>query len=358
MGAAWVVPVALWAISGLGRSETVVLANQQLSFRIGIWLLWLAFARPVALELISPPGSIWVRAAPIAVTQPILATSICALIIHIPIAILFSSSSDAMTGALRAAIAAGCLSLPLVSWRTYVAAAAGAACALGFMPNSIALATATLGFACGIRDAWLRAPEPSASFATPNLRLPAAMTWAFLCVIHVVRSEPIRIFRIGALLWVFWVLFMIWSGNDPASSLSESATRAAALEVVVAIVATTALLPSVSMFRTQTAGLTACTSNQSVARATIVPLLLVPAAFSAALTCAMRGSTAWGVVAALGAVPLCANLSVSHPAKQPMRAMVLALILGSALALSERYLSYAAACILMVGILVHTRSYR
>lgn len=344
----WFVPgivsAVLFAKTGLDPHDVVRWSETSAATRCALWAGWLSLTRPAAAQLLSPPGSTWVRSAPISAIHPMAASGAAMAVLHAPFAVLFAVGGRPL-GALATLVVAVLASLPMRG-RAGAGSALGLALALGGAPSAVTLPLGVVGLAFALPAAWRRAAEPPSRVGLPALRLPPLAAWAVACTVHTLRVDRGRLLRLVGVLTLSALLFGLWSRNDPAASSVVERTRNATFVTVASVVASGTLLPAVARFRDQAQWLAASTGWPGLRRAAVLPLAVLPALL--ALAIAREGLLAALLGAAAAVLWVCAWES-RDDGRSVVRALLVAAPLGVALALSGGALLWVAAALAAAG---------
>jgi hypothetical protein len=333
----WFVPgivgAVLFAKTGLDPHDVMRWSETSVAVRCALWGGWLALTRPAATLLLSPPGSTWVRSAPISTMHPMLASAVAMVLFHAPFGLLFFAGGRAL-GAVAAVLVATLVSLPLRG-RGALGPALGLMLVASGAPSGLAMVAAAGGLAVALPAAWRIAAEPAAMLGFPVPRLPAVASWACNCILHTLRVERGRVLRLLGVLAVAVALFGLWCRNDPAVDPEAERVRNVAVVTVGSVVASGSLLAAVARFRDQAQWFVASSGLPGLRRATVLPLLVIPALLGLAvgLVVSSRGALACSLGAASAVLWVSAAEARDH-GRIVVRALLLAAPLGAAVAFS------------------------
>ncbi len=327
-----IVGAVLFAKTGLDPHDVMRWSQASVAVRCALWGGWLSLTRPAATLLLSPPGSTWVRSAPISTMHPMAASGVTMAVLHAPFGLLFLGGGRPL-GALSAVLVATLASLPLRG-RGAFGPALGLALVASGAPTWMAAPMAAVGLGLTLPAAWKIAAEPRARFGLPVPRLPAVAAWALNCILHTFRVERGRLLRLAGVMAIAVLLFGLWSRNDPAATTDLEATRNVTLVTVGSVVATGTLLPSVARFRDQAQWLAASAGLPGLRRSTLIPLMVAPGllALAVALVVSSQG-LAWSLLGAAAAVLWVSAWEAKDHGRSVVRALLLAAPLGAAVAL-------------------------
>ncbi len=338
----WFVPgivgAVLFAKTGLDPHDVMRWSDTSMAVRCGLWGGWLALTRPAATLLLSPPGSTWVRSAPISTMHPMAASGVTMALLHAPFGLLFFAGGRPL-GAFGAVLMATVASLPLRG-RGSLGPALGLAFVISGAPGWMAVPLAAAGLGLTLPAAWRTAAEPPTRLGLPAPRLPAAASWAFNCTLHTLRTDPGRLLRLVGVLAVAVLLFGLWCRNDPAATPEVAGARNATLVTVGSVVATGTLLPSVARFRDHAQWLAASAGLPGLRRATVLPLMILPALLTLALALLVSpDGLAGSLLGASAAVLWVSAWEARDQGRAIVRALLLAVPLGIGVALSGAWVA-------------------
>lgn len=342
----WFVPgivgAVLFAKTGLDPHDVMRWSETSMAVRCALWGGWLALTRPAATLLLSPPGSTWVRSAPISPMHPMAASGVTMALLHAPFGLLFFAGGRPL-GALGTVLMATVASLPLRG-RGSLGPALGLAFVISGAPGWMAVPLAAGSLGLTLPAAWRTAAEPPTRLGLPAPRLPAAASWAFNCTLHTLRTDPGRLLRLVGVLAVAVLLFGLWCRNDPAATPELAGARNAALITVGSVVATGTLLPSVARFRDHAQWLAASAGLPGLRRATVLPLMILPALLTLALALLVsRDGLGGSLLGASAAVLWVSAWEARDQGRTIVRALLLAVPLGIGVALSGAWVAAALA---------------